>query len=269
MRRSGTVGLALLFLAAATGSTALRAAEPSSLPETQREASRILSAMAKYLAGLGSFSVRFRDGYDVVQSTGQKIEFGERRDVVLVRPDRLRVEESSGDGRRDVAVFDGRTISVFDADAGVYAQAAQPGNVDDAIVYYVRGLGMRMPLALLLSSRLPVELPARVKAVDYVEATDVGGVRAHHIAGRTESVDFQFWIEDGARPLPLRVVITYIQSPGQPQFWADFSDWNTDPRPVADAFTFRIPPDARKVPFAVQLRPVAAGNAEQAQGVMP
>ena len=269
MKRSGIFGLALLLLSAAIGSTTVRAADSASLTESQREASRMLASMTEYLAGLESFSVKFRDGYDVVQSTGQKIEFGESRDVLLERPDRLRVEERSTDGRRDLAVFDGRMISVFDADADVYAQAAQPGHLDDALVYYVRGLGMRMPLALLLSSRLPVDLPGRVKAVDYVEATEVGGVRAHHIAGRAESVDFQFWIEDGPRPLPLRVVITYFQSPGQPQFWADFSDWNTDPHPGADAFAFRIPPGARKVPFAVQLRPVAAGNAEPVQGVKP
>ena len=86
----------------------------------------MLKGMADYLAGLESFSVTFRAGYDVVQSTGQKIEFGETRHVALSRPDRLSVEEVASDGKRDRVVFDGRNVSVLDADNGVYAQARSP-----------------------------------------------------------------------------------------------------------------------------------------------
>lgn len=213
--------------------------------------------MTRYLAGLNSFSFAVRDGYDVVQSTGQKIEFGESRRVTVSRPDRLRIEEVSSDGTRDLAIFDGRNISVLNADRGVFAQAPQAGNLDDAIAYYVRNLRMRMPLALLLTTRLPEALTGRVKVIDYVERTEILGRPAHHIAGRAENVDFQFWIEEGARPLPLRVVITYVNSPGQPQFWANFADWNTSPDPAKDTFEFAPPPGARQIAFAVQVRPEA------------
>lgn len=222
--------------------------------ESQREAAALLDAMTKYLARLESFSFAFRDGYDVVQSTGQKIEFGESRHVTVARPDRLRVEEVSSDGTRDLAIFDGRNISVLNADAGVFAQAPQAGNLDDAIAYYVRNLRMRMPLALLLTTRLPEALTGRVRSIDYVERTEILGRPAHHIAGRGENVDFQFWIEEGERPLPLRVVITYVNSPGQPQFWASFADWDAGPRLAKETFEFAPPAGARQIPFAVQVQ---------------
>ena len=41
-----------------------------------------------------------RDGYDVVQESGQKIEFGELRNVTVSRPDRLRIEVERSDGQK-------------------------------------------------------------------------------------------------------------------------------------------------------------------------
>jgi hypothetical protein len=243
--------------AAGQPSAAATSVSPGSVTteaKSQREAAAMLERMTRYLSSLTSFSVGFRDGYDVVQASGQKIEFGETRRVTIARPGHLRVEEVASDGKRDLAVFDGKTISVYDADAGVYAQAPQPGNVDEALVYFVRSLRMRMPLALLLAKNLPDVLAGRVKSVDYVERTDILGMPTHHIAGRGENVDFQFWIRDGDEPLPLRVVITYLHSPGEPQFWANFSDWNVRPAVGASTFQFVPPREAKKIPFAVQVR---------------
>ena len=250
--------LAVIVLATGQGASAAPAVDQPAPGKSGPTAAELLDGMTRYLAGLQAFTVRFRDGYDVVQKSGQKIEFGESRTVELQRPGRLRVEEISSDGRRDVAVFDGSTISVFDADGDVYAQAPQPGNLDEALYYYVRELRMRMPLALLLTSRLPESLAGRVESVEYVEHTDVLGIPAHHIAGRTGNVDFQFWIRDGAQPWPIRVVITYVNSPGAPQFWADFADWKADPAFGAATFEFSAPASAHRVPFAVQVRPAAA-----------
>ena len=227
----------------------------------------LLQGMAQYLAGLQAFTVNFRSGYDVVQTTGQKIEFGESRRVTMARPDRLRVEEVASDGTRDLALFDGKTVTVMNADSNAYAQAPQPGSVDDALVYFVRDLRMRMPLALLFTTRLPGVLLAAVKTIDYVEDTEILCVRTHHVAGRTNSVDFQFWITDGERPLPLRVVITYPHAPGQPQFWANFAEWNTSPKLSGTTFKFTPPPGAKQIPFAVQVqRSAEAGQRPSASG---
>ncbi len=263
--RGGLAIAAVLLAGTAPGAeTTVRspAAEPARrgtpvLTESQREAADILKAMAKYMAGLPAFNVTVRQGYDVVQSTGQKIEFGETRHISMDRPNRLRVEEVASDGTRDLAIFDGRTITVLKADSGVYAQAPQPGTVDDGLVYLVRDLKLRMPLAQVFSSRLPDELPGRVKDIDFVETTDIYGVPTDHIAGRTDSVDFQFWITEGDHPLPLRVVITYRHAPGEPQFWANFTDWNTSPKFASNVFQFIPPQGARQIPFAVQVKDAA------------
>jgi len=155
--------------------------------------------------------------------------------------------------RRRLVLFDGRAITVLDADAGVYAQAPQPGSIDDTLGYFVRDLRMRMPRALLMTTRLPSVLADVVKSIDYVESTEILGAPTRHIAGRTENVDFLFWINDGASPLPLRVVVTCRLSPGQPQFWANFADWNVSPQLSQATFELAQLPASKQIPFAVQV----------------
>jgi hypothetical protein len=102
-------------------------------------------------------------------------------------------------------------------------------------------------------SRLPAELEQRVQSVEYVEKTATLSAPAHHIAGRTATVDFQLWIAEGDRPMPLRAVLTYKEAPGQPQFRAQFSDWNFDGQVPESAFMFKPPEGAKKIPFAAAL----------------
>jgi len=234
---------------AAPGKKAPAVAETAS----QAEARAILTRMAEFLGGAHGFSVTVRAGYDAVQRSGQKIEFGEMRKVTLSRPDRLRVEGERSDGAKMLTVFTGKEIMLIDAASNVYATAPQPGDVDQTIVYFVRDLGMRLPLAVLLVSQLPAELKDRVRSVDYVEKTSILGSTTHHLAARTDTVDFQIWVADGDKPLPQRVVITYRMAKGEPQFWAQFSDWNLAPAIADSTFLAEPPSGAQKVAFAAQL----------------
>jgi hypothetical protein len=248
-------GTASVLLAAslAHGQAPAPAKKAAAPTESQVQAGAILTRMAEYLAGAQRFSVSVRAGYDAVQASGQKIEFGETRTLTLNRPDRLRVEGERSDGAKTLTVFTGREIVLVDPRSNVYASAPQPGGLDETIVYFVKDLGMRLPLAVLLVSRLPAELKDRVRSVDYVEKTTVFGSPAHHLAARTDTVDFQIWVADGDKPLPQRVVITYKKSKGEPQFWAQFADWNLAPAITDSTFVAKPPEGAQKVAFAAEL----------------
>ncbi len=264
-KRLPGVALALSVVAIGAGvAVDVSAADLAAAPAAearQDEAAAQMAAMTRYLASLPGFQVTLLGSYDAVQDSGQKIEFHESRDITLARPDRLRVRHVRSDGVESQIVFDGKTISVLNGEANVYAQAPQPGALDDAIVYFVRDLGMRLPLARLLTSRAPDEIERRVQSLVYVERTTVLPVPVHHIAGRAGNVDVQLWIADGDRPLPLRIVLTYVDEPGQPQFRAQFLDWRTEPPGGADTFRFTPPPGARQIAFAVQVPAMTDGGA--------
>jgi hypothetical protein len=232
------------------------------------EPKAILMRMAEFLAKSPRFSVNLRTSYDVVQASGQKIEFGETRKVTVSRPDGLRVEAEHSDGEKHVVLYDGKDITVFNPSRNVYAQVYKPGGIDAAVMYFLRDLNMRLPLAILLVSRFPDELKRRTQSLDYVEGTEIHGVPAHHLAGRTETVDYQVWIAEGAQPLPLRVVLTYKNAEGQPQFQAHFSDWNLSPEVQDSQFAFTPPEGARKISFLAQLPQIALqrGAAQEQTG---
>ena len=230
-----------------------KASAAAAVTESQAQASAILMRMADFLGGAQRFSVSVRGGYDAVQKSGQKIEFGEVRKVTLSRPDRLRVEGERSDGAKTLTVFNGKEIVLIDETSNVYATAPQPGGLDDTIVHFVKDLGMQLPLAVLLVSNAAAELKDRVRSIDYVEKTNIHGAMAHHLAARTDTVDFQVWVADGDTPLPQHVVITYKKAKGEPQFWAQLSDWNLAPAIDDTTFLAKPPDGAQKIAFAAQL----------------
>jgi len=226
--------------------------------EKPPSARQVLMQMANFLSKAPKWSVTVHTSYDTVQRDGSKVEWNGVRTVTLSRPDKLRVESKRSDGASTLVIFNGKEITTFDERAKVYAQAAHPGTVDDAVIYFVHDLGMRLPLALLLMERLPAELQQRVQSVEYVEKAEALDAPAHHVVGKTSTVDFQLWITEGDRPVPLRAVLTYRNAPGQPQFRAQFTDWRFDITPPNSLFTFAPDSGVNKIPFAAALAKVAA-----------
>lgn len=218
------------------------------------DAHAVLMRMARYLATTPRFTVHVSSDHEVVQPSGQKIEYNETRQIVVERPQHFYAESQQGAGEKQFVFYDGQNISVFNPNQQVYAQASKPGTIDDAIVYFLKDLQMRLPLAVLLLNRFPEEMERRTKVLDYVEKTLLQGKPTHHLIGSTDTVDYQLWIAEGPQPLPVRVVLTYKYAEGQPQFHAQFSDWNLSPTIEKTQFTFIPPEGSKKIAFLAEAR---------------
>jgi hypothetical protein len=107
---------------------------------------------------------------------------------------------------------------------------------------------------MLLLSDFPAEMEQRVKSTAYVEFDTITTPPTHHVAARTDAVDFQVWVAAEGNPLPQYVIITYKLEPGQPQFWAEFKNWNLAPSISPSLFVFTPPQGAEKIPFLVDVR---------------
>ena len=223
--------------------------------EQDPEAKALLMKMAEFMAKAPAFSMTLRSGYDAIQEDGQYIEFGEQRHILLHRPDQLRVETERSDGEQGLVLFDGKEITAFKADDNVFAQVEKPGTVDDALVYLVRDLQFTFPLARMLHSGFAQQMEKKkITAISYVEENFLFDVVTDHLAIRTEDVDMQLWIAQGDKPLPRRVILTYKNAPGQPQFRGDFTEWSLAPKIAADSFTFTPTAGAENVPIIVRVR---------------
>ena len=230
----------------------VQAAETAEIDD--RQAKDILQKMAKTLAGAEQFSVTVRSSYDAPQENGQMVEFGAIREIQIKRPDKLRVDLQKSDGDLRIQVFDGKEIIVHNVTENVYARAEKVGTVDEAIKHLVGVLNTPLPLARLFQTTIAAELEQLVKEIDYVELNMLTDVPTDHLAVRTRDIDFQIWIAQGKEPLPRRVVMTYKNFKGDPQFRADFSGWNLSSKGVKGPFTFAPPKNAEEVPLLVRNR---------------
>ncbi len=210
------------------------------------DANSQLEGMAKKLAGARQFSVTIHMNYDVVQASGQKIQFSEVRKVQISRPDYLRVDSQQSDGDAGGLIFDGKTLTLFSTTENVYSQTTHSGDVDAALRYAVGKLGIRVPLARMLTTTFPQQLQQLDTAVAYVEHDVLGAMPTDHIAAQTRDVDYQVWI--GSDMLPTRMVLTYKNAPGQPQFQAVFSSWNLTSSINDSTFTFTPAKGAERIP---------------------
>jgi hypothetical protein len=234
------------------------------------QAMATLQRMADFLSQAQRLSVTAEIGFDVVQASGEKLEFGETRQFLIRRPDRVRVDITKRDGDTSGFIFNGQEIAVFNSREQVYATAARPGTLDEAIAYFLNDLDMRFPLAELFSTRLAEALTAKVRSAYNVGPERIMGVPCEHIALRGDQADMQLWVAQGDQPRPCRLVITYTAAEGQPQFWAQFRDWNLSPDVPDAQFAFTPPEGAAKIAFAARKPvPTVEGKQKGKRGARP
>jgi hypothetical protein len=221
-----------------------------------------LMRMAEFLAKSQQFSVTEDIGYDVMQAWGQKIEFGSTRKVVVRRPDRVAIDITDRDGTRRGFRFDGKQIAFFGLDEKVYATAQKSGDLGAAMDYFTQDLQMPFPMADLYTNNFPERLKNKVSEAYLVDEDTIDGTRCEHIAVRNDVVDVQMWIAKGDKPVLQRIVLTYKLVDGEPQFWANFRDWNFSPETPDSLFTFTPAAGAARIAF---IAPNKKRNAGQKQ----
>jgi len=217
-------------------------------PAIGARAEKILRSMSDYLKSVEQFTFRADIAYDALLVGGQKVRYGGVGEISVHRPDYLRVEHR-GDERNMRVVFNGVLFTFHDLDADLYAQRELTANIDTAVDGMFEKFGFSVPTADLVYSDPYATLTSSVESGSHLGLHTVDGVRCHHLAFTQESIDWQIWIEDGPRPLPRQLVITYKDEPASPQYAVQFSRWNLSPGISDSYFEFEPPAGARPMEF--------------------
>jgi len=225
----------------APNAAAASGVDPYAAEIVQRMAERIVAADRVRLGG--------EVAWDVVQSDGQTLEFGATREVVLQRPDRLRVDIDLREGGKRRLLYDGKQIVFEDLEHNVYATDPRTGPVDEMAAFVSNRLGIPVALSEFLSPDLPKLLGEHLVSASYVGESTIDGVRCDHVALRNEVGGMQLWIAQDDS-LPRRITITYEHETGRPQFRARLTGWDLSPRVTDATFAFDPPKDAEKIAFA-------------------
>ncbi len=210
------------------------------------EALAILKKATDYLTGLKQFRLKGYKEEDAVQESGQKLQFASSFEVCLRRPDRMFIKRTDDDGTVKRFWYDGKTATTYDEEEKVYGQIKVPDTIDGMLDYLETVMEAPRPLADLLYNDLSY-LADRARSGSYVDISMFQNTPCDHLAFRGESLDWQFWIDRGEKPLIRKVVITYKELPGEPQLSARLEAWNVAPE-ISDAlFQFTPPEGSRRI----------------------
>jgi hypothetical protein len=208
-----------------------------------------MKTMTDYVTSQKNITATFDTDIEVITNDLQKIQFASSGQMLLSRPDKIRVSRTGGYADVEM-VFDGKTFTVLGRNLNKFTQMDSSGSIDDLVGKLRNELGVAVPGADLLLSKSYDDLMA-----DVIDAKDIGrgvidGVECDHLAFRNTDVDWQIWVQVGDRPIPRKYVITSKAVTGGPQYTLRIKDWKTDAPIAADAFSFKPPADAKKVEFA-------------------
>jgi hypothetical protein len=232
---------AIVLAFAATGMTSMSVARAD---ETQ--ARGLLKAMSDYLGVQKTISFEYDTNLEFVTKQQQKIGLASSGTLALERPDKLRATRTGGFANVEM-VFDGKTLTLLGKNANVYAQIEAPGTIDHLVDELRDKYHRPVPAADLLMSNPYKELMEPVTDVKDLGSGVIRGVECDHLAFRTNDVDWQIWIAQGARPYPCRYVITSKKVKGSPQYTLDIRAWKAGGEVASDAFKLEIPPGAQKL----------------------
>ncbi len=244
-RRVGKVGILIaLFLSSLPVQKAFARAE------VEPDAAKVLGAMSEYLGSLERFSVDYNVETEAVSYEGQKLQFASSGEIKVQRPDKLHASRKGAIADLEL-ILDGSALTLHGKKANAFFQLPAT-TIEQAVDALRNDVGFDAPGADLLS-----EQPLQHAETDTISGMHVGmtfldGVQVHHLAFRGKEVDWQLWVTDGEKPLPLKYVITSKWVAASPEYSIEFRNWNTAPSIDNSSFVFTPSTDAKKLEtFAV------------------
>lgn len=214
----------------------------------QPEADEALRRMSRLLSETESFRFDAHITQDLPLEAGLKMQMYQHRRVTLSRPGKISVV-SDGDMDTNTTSFNGGVLTVLDPVKNAYTQIEGPEDIDGMLDHLALERGFVMPLADLLVSDPYTSATGRVRLGLYMGLHRVRDTACHHLAFRQAGIDWQIWIDAGETPVPRKLLITFTDLAGQPQWAAELDGWDLSPELEEGLFDIEPPQDAALVDF--------------------
>jgi hypothetical protein len=236
--------IATLIIVAALGCSVIDAQGATQPAPVQVEPSAVdaLAKMSAYLRTIPAFQITLQTRRDDVDVYGQLITLGGGATYKVRRPDAFAIDMALPTLAGQY-VYDGKTVTVYDARTGYYAKVAAPPTIRATLDLAKQKYGATVPLDDLFTWSEGDDRSKALTSAHFIGKVQIAGQSASHYAFRQPGVDWQIWIADGAKPAPLRVIIVARDDPARPQFQADLV-WDTAPKFAPNTFAFAPPPNA-------------------------
>jgi len=231
-------------------------AQPS---EIEPDAVHLLRRATDFLSGMNRFRVDMDATIEAVISSGQKIQFGQRVAVTVQRPDRMRVERL-GEVVNQTFVYNGEALSVDLPDEKYYAMAPAPPTIEGMLDFARDELDIIAPGSDLIYKNAFERLSQDLTSAFVVGKSVIGGVRCDHVSFSNAEVDWQIWIQEGAKPLPRKFIVTSKRINQAPQFVVVLSKWDAAPKTTDATFKFVPTKGSRQIDFVRSAKATSANK---------
>lgn len=233
-------------------------AAPDAAPVIEPEALAAMDRMSAALLALPGFVLTSDVTTEKVLETGQKLQFGGTVDMAMHRPDSFRIVANSDIQQREYYFASGK-FTVLSPRLKYYATADAPETIGLALDRLKTKYGIELPLVDLFTWGTDQTIRSRVVSGYMVGPEKIGGRTCDHIAFRQKLVDWQIWIDKGAKPLPCKIVITNTDDPSMPQYSAVLN-WDVRTVPNAADLAFVAPAGAHQITLVDQTAKAAQGD---------
>ena len=227
--------------------------------EVEDEAIQLLRRSTDFIGGLNKFRADTDATIEAVLTNGQKVQYGQRVAITVARPNRMRADRL-GEVVNQTFYYDGKTLSVDLHDRKYYATTPAPATMEAMLDLARDKLNIIAPGSDLIYKDAFERLTQGVTSAFIVGKSVIGGVPCDHLAFRNAEVDWQIWIQEGAKPFPRKFIVTSKRVPQSPQFVVLVSKWDVSPKITDATFKFVLPKNSRQIDF---LTPVAAPAAKK------
>ncbi len=255
LRHVAILGALLVAGFAGSSSVSIPAARAATQakPAISPEASAALTRMGQTLQSK-AFSFQAQTLRVYAEKDGELLHIFHTLNVTVRRPDRLLVDRNGDDGPGKL-VYDGKTFVIYMADPNKYFSIPVPGPIEGMMKEAMGRIGVDFPLADFLTDAPAKAFLSGVTSGRAVNTVTIDGVPCLHMFfSQPPGIDLELWVEKNDQSLPRRLIVTYRSLPGQPDFVAQFSNWNFSIHPADADFVFQPPAGA----VQVALKPHAA-----------
>jgi len=218
-------------------------------PVLEPKAIELLKAASARLAAARSMAFTAVISYESPSRLGPPLVYTTRSEVVLQRPDKLRVV-TPGDGAAIEFYYDGKSMAAFAPAENLVAVAPAPPTIDAALKAAYDSAAIYFPFSDVIVADPYGDLADGLMLAFYIgQSRVVGGTTTDMVAYASDDVFAQIWIgADDKLPRMIRAV--YRGDPSQLRHNMELSNWQLDQAVAADAFASTRAAAAQKIDFA-------------------
>ena len=197
--------------------------------ETAASPEAIVNSMTTFMKALPQFYVAGQVSYDKVYQDNNKILYAFDFDYYVKRPGSFQLN-LDGDEQNKQILFNGKTLTIYDADKAMYAVIESPSTLTiDEVLDKAKEHKLMLALLDVGRSNFGDNLLKDVVKSAYVGLSSVGDISCHHVAFTKQDISYQLWIEEGDKPFLRKFTVTLKTNPAMPSWTAEITDWNLAP----------------------------------------